>query len=143
MTEQRNPFDYEYKPNDVVEIPANALLNIMHYCTKVIESQPSMAVPYTYPEDSKVKKDKDGNITDVIVNWKTYGQGDMQAFFKSAGQPIPVATELSLLSEQVFHALDVVHSKNIDKGIAKKRGELTKENKDESSVLDKPRKKSN
>lgn len=132
--EELNPFEYLYKPNDVVEIPANALLNIMHFCTQVIESQPQLAVPYVYAEE--VKKSKDGSVQ---TTWKHFD--NLENFLQTIENPIPVATKLTIQAEQVFYALNKKHSENIEKGIASKPAEFKlKKQADESPILAKPNK---
>ena len=138
MTEDKNPFEYQYKPNDVVEIPANALLNFMHFLGKVIDSQPKMAVPYAYAKDVKIKKDADGNTTNVVTDWQPYD--NLETFLKTIENPVPIATEITILAEQIYYKLNQIQNENIEKGIAKKLGTLTVE-KDATSILDKPNKK--
>ena len=136
MNEELNPFEYLYKPNDVVEIPANALLNIMHFCTQVIESQPNLAVPYVYAED--VVKHKDGSVS---TKWAHFDK--LEHFLQTIETPIPVATKLTIQAEQVFYAFNKLHQENIEKGIASKPAEFEPLNnkKDEPSVLDNTDKK--
>lgn len=143
--EQKNPFDYSYTGNQTVEVPANFLLNVAFFCEKVIESQPKMGVAYAYPADVKSKTDENGNLTFLNIDWKSFTPGDMPAFFQQVEKPIPFATELSLLAEQVFHSVITKHMENIEAGIAKKNGELTKEVADEdvASILSKPDTKKN
>ena len=102
----------------------------MHFCTQVIESQPNLAVPYVYAED--VKKHKDGSI---ITTWKHFDK--LEQFLQTIENPIPVATKLSILAEQIFYSFNKLHQENIEKGIATKPAEFEPLNKkeDEPSVL--------
>lgn len=142
MQEKINLFDYEYPPNHVTEIPSNNLLNIMYFCEKVLASQPQLGVPYCYPDNVDLKRNKDGGLEAVNIEWKPYGEDDKQAFFASMDNAIPVATELSVLAEQVHFAYGRIHQEMIEKGIAKLRVELTKKQEDESvsQLLAKPNK---
>jgi hypothetical protein len=135
-----NPFEYQYKPNDVVEIPANVVLNLLVYFQKVLADQPNLGVPYVYAKDVKTKKDKDGNITAVKTEWENIPT--LEAFLQTIENPIPIATELGILTEQFNYSFMKIHQDNIEKGIAKKVGTITKE-KDEPSILDKPSKEKN
>jgi hypothetical protein len=125
---QINPFEYTYPPNTMVEIPAAALLNILFFCEKVIESQPTKAVPYVYPTNVKEKKDKEGNLLSVDVEWKPFPT--VEPFLNTINNPIRIATEVTIISEQVSYSFMNLHMQNIEKGIAKKLGELTKEQED-------------
>lgn len=120
-----NPFEYRYQPNDMVQIPANTILNLLFFCEKVIASQPNIAVPYCYPTDVKEKKDKEGKLVKVDVKWEQYPA--VELFLNTINNPIPVATEVSIIAEQVSYTFLNLHLENIEKGIAKKLGELTKE----------------
>ncbi len=120
-----NPFQYTYPPNAMVEIPAAALLNILYFCEKVIESQPTKGVPYVYPTNVKEKKDKEGKLLAVDVDWQPYPT--VEPFLNTINNPIRIATEVSIISEQVSYSFMNLHLQNIEKGIAKKVGELTKE----------------
>ena len=139
MQEKINVFDYEYPSNHLVEIPSNNLLNIMYFCEKVVASQPQIAVPYCYPGNVELKKDKDGGLLQANVEWNPYKEEDKAAFFASMENAIPVATELSVLAEQIHFAYGRLHQENIEKGIAKRRVDLTKEDKDQevSNILSK------
>ena len=128
MTENINPFEYQYKPNDTVEIPANALLNIMHFLSKVIEDQPRQAVPYSYAEEVKIKKGDNGEVLAVDTVWTPYP--NVEAFLRTIENPVPIATEITILAEQIFYKLNLIHNENIEKGVAKKLGSLTKLDKD-------------
>ncbi len=121
----QNPFEYRYQPNDMVQIPANTILNLLLFCEKVIASQPNMAVPYCYPADVKEKRDKEGNLIKVDVKWETYP--GVELFLDTINNPIPVATEVSIIAEQVSYTFLNLHLENIEKGLAKKAAELTKE----------------
>lgn len=125
--EKINLFDYEYSPNQTVEIPANNLLNILYFCKKVIDSQVTLGIPYVYPNDVSLKRDKDGGLESVEVDWKAFSELDRKAFFNSMDSVVPFATEVSVLAEQVSYAYGRLHQENIDKGFAKKRVDLTKE----------------
>lgn len=136
MNEELNPFEYLYKPNDVVEIPANALLNVMHFCTQVLENEPNMAVPYVYADETK--KHKDGSVS---TKWEHFEK--LEHFLQTIENPIPVATRLAIQAEQVFYAFSRLHQENIEKGIANKPAEFEplKTKKNEPSVLDNTDKK--
>ena len=125
--EEINLFDYEYPANHMTEIPSNNLLNIMYFCKKVLESQPTMGVTYAYPDNVKITKNKEGGLTKVDWDWIPYKQEDISAFFASMENVVPMATEVSVLSEQVHYAYANIHKQNIEKGIAKKRADLTNE----------------
>lgn len=127
MIEHKNLFDYEYNSNQTVEIPANNLLNIMYFCKKVIDSQVTLGVPYVYPNDINLKRNKEGGLEFAEVDWKAYGEDDRECFFNSMDTAIPFATEVSVLAEQIHFAYERMHKENIDKGIAKQRVDLTKE----------------
>lgn len=131
MQETIDLFDYEYSPNHVTEIPSNNLLNILYFCKKVIDSQVTLGVPYTYPNDVTLKRNSDGGLESLEVDWKAYGEDDRKVFFDSMHTAIPFATEVSILAEQVSFAYSRLHQENIDKGVAKKRIQLTKEEEDE------------
>lgn len=120
-------FEYEYSPNEMVEVSANSLLNIMLFCQEVVASQPTMGVPYAYPDNVELEKDKDGNILSSKVDWKSYGAEGMRAFFQTVENPIPFATRVSIIAEQIYAAYAEMHMKNIEKGLAKKRQDLEDE----------------
>lgn len=122
---QINPFQYTYPPNTMVEIPAAAILNILYFCEKVLKSQPSMGVPYVYPTNVKEKKDKDGKLLAVNVDWEPYPT--VEPFLNTINNPIRIATEVAIVSEQISYSFMNLHLQNIEKGVAKKLGELTKE----------------
>jgi hypothetical protein len=140
--EKINPFDFEYPMNHVTEVSSNSLLNVMYFCQKVLESQPKMAVTYAYPDNVKLTRNENGGLKRVDLDWIPYSADDKEAFFASMENVTPIATELSVLSEQVFYAFNAKHSENIEKGFAKKRVELTKEQENESvsSILGQPSK---
>lgn len=125
-------FEYEYSPNHMTEIPSNNLLNILYFCKKVIDSQVTLGIPYVYPNDVSLKRDKDGGLESVAVDWKAYSELDRKAFFNSMDSVVPFATEVCVLAEQVSFAYSRLHQENIEKGLAKKRVELTKEEEDEN-----------
>lgn len=136
-------FEYEYSPNHMTEIPSNNLLNILYFCKKVIDSQVTLGVPYTYPNDVTLKRNSEGGLESLEIDWKAYGEDDRKVFFDSMNTAIPFATEVSILAEQVSFAYSRLHQENIEKGVAKKRVELTKEQEDESvsQLLARPGKK--
>ena len=142
MQEQENPFDYQYNPNQLVEIPGNVLLNVMIFCEKVLKTQPVEGIPYVYPTNMEEVRDEVGNLMKVNIDWLDYKQGDLSAFFNSTDKPIPFATEVSIISQQVLHAFSMLHKDNIEKGLAKKVETLTKEEDDEqiAQLLSKPTK---
>lgn len=130
MTEQENtnPYEHQYKPNDLVEIPGNALLNTMYFLEEVIASQPKLFSPYSYAKDVKVLRDKEGNINSIKTEWEAFP--NIQTFLQTIEEPIPGATKLTIMAEQLFFAFNNLHKENIDKGLAKKLGSLTKLDKD-------------
>lgn len=128
---QNNPFEYEYSPNHTTEVPSNVLLNLLMYFAKVKASQPSMGILYTYPNSTNVIKDNEGNVVKVDVEWEMYKENESGAYFANIENPQPIATELAILSDQLTYAISSLHQDNIEKGEAKKRGELTKEQEDE------------
>lgn len=137
MQEKINPFDFEYSQNHMTEISSNSLLNVMYFCEKVLANEPKMAVTYGYPDNVKLIKNKDGGLKKVDLTWIPYGEDDKEAFFNSMENAVPIATELAIISEQVFYAFNAKHSENIEKGFAKKRVDLIKEQKadDVSRIL--------
>lgn len=143
MRETIDLFEYEYSPNHMTEIPSNNLLNILYFCKKVIDSQVTLGVPYTYPNDVTLKRNSEGGLESLEIDWKAYGDDDRKVFFDSMNTAIPFATEVSILAEQVSFAYSRLHQENIEKGVAKKRVELTKEQEDESvsQLLARPGKK--
>ena len=139
--EELNPFEYQYKPNDVIELPGNALLNIMYFLEKVIADQPRHFVPYSYASDVKIRKDKDDNIVSVQTDWQPYPS--IETFLQTIENPVVGATEITILAEQIFYKMSLIHQENIEKGIASKPAEFEPLNnkKDEPSVLDNTDKK--
>lgn len=115
---QINPFDYGYKDDQVVMIPANDLLSLMYFATKVKEKQPELGVLYEYPDTVENKRDEQGNLVESNVTWKEYEAKEANAFFANVNRPIRIATELSVLADQVLFSLGAVHEKNINAGIA-------------------------
>lgn len=120
-----NPFDYGYTQDQVVMMPANDLLNIMAYATKVKSMQPSVGVLYEYPETVNNIYSKDGELEESRVEWRPYESG--APFFKSANNPVKFATDISLMSEQIIFSLGAIHEKNINAGTAKKIENLQSE----------------
>lgn len=120
-----NPFDYGYTQDQVVMMPANDLLNIIAYATKVKSMQPSVGVLYEYPETVENVYAKDGSLEESKVQWRPYESG--APFFKSANNPVKFATDISLMSEQIIFALGNIHEQNINTGTAKKIEKLQSE----------------
>lgn len=129
---QINPFDYGYKDDQVVMIPANDLLSLMFFATKVKEKQPELGVLYEYPDTVENKRDEQGNLVESNVTWKEYEAKEANAFFANVNRPIRIATELSVLADQVLFSLGAVHEKNINSGIAVN---LKEENNDKVAQL--------
>lgn len=129
---QINPFDYGYKDDQVVMIPANDLLSLMYFATKVKEKQPELGVLYEYPDTVENKRDEQGNLVESNVTWKEYEAKEANAFFANVNRPIRIATELSVLADQVLFSLGAVHEKNINAGIAVN---LKEENNDKVAQL--------
>ena len=126
-----NPLEYGYTPEQRTEIPSIAITNIIYFLEKVLETQPRMGVPYVFPQDVEITKDANGNISKVDVNWKNYDDTNSQAFFQSVNNPIPIATEISILAEQLKFSMIALHQSNIQMGLAKKV-----ENQTEAEVVD-------
>lgn len=119
-----NPFDYGYTQDQVIMIPANDLLTILAYATKVKSTQPSVGVLYEYPEtvDNIYEGEK---LKESKVQWRPFESGE--PFFKSVNNPVKIATDISLMSEQIIYALGNIHEQNINNGTAKKLGYLATE----------------
>lgn len=113
-----NPFDYGYTQDQVVMMPANDMLNIIAYATRVKSMQPSVGVLYEYPETVDNVYSKDGVLEESKVQWRPYESG--VPFFKSTSNPVKFATDISLMSEQIIFALGNIHEQNINAGTAKK-----------------------
>jgi hypothetical protein len=118
-----NPFDYGYTQDQVVMMPANDLLNIIAYATRVKSMQPSVGVLYEYPETVENVYSKDGELEESKVEWRPYESG--APFFKSANNPVKFATDIALMSEQIIFSLGAIHEQNINAGTAKKLEDLT------------------
>jgi hypothetical protein len=116
-----NPFDYGYTQDQVVMIPANDLLNIIAYATKVKSTQPSVGVLYEYPETVD-NVYEEGVLKESKVQWRPFESGE--PFFKSVNNPVKFATDVSLMSEQIIYALGAIHEQNINNGTAKKLEDL-------------------
>jgi hypothetical protein len=120
-----NPFEFGYTEDQVVMIPANDLLNLLFFATKVKQSQPTVGVLYEYPDTVANKRDKEGVLTESTVEWKEYTDKEAKVFFQNVNKPLKIATELSMLSDQILFSLMKIHEQNINKGIAKKNEELS------------------
>lgn len=134
-----NPFDFGYTDDQVVMIPANSLLNLMFFANKVKENEPELGVLYEYPDSVENKRDDEGNLLESKIVWKEYGAKEAVAFFNNVDKPIRIATELSMLADQIIYSLGAIHEKNINAGVAKN---LKEDNNDKvAQLLAKPDKK--
>ena len=115
---QINPFDFGYNNDQVVMIPANDLLSLMYFATKIKEKQPEIGVLYEYPDTVENKKDEQGNLIESNVTWKEYAAEEANVFFANVNRPVRIATELSVLADQVLFSLGAIHEKNINAGVA-------------------------
>jgi hypothetical protein len=115
---QINPFDFGYNNDQVVMIPANNLLSLMYFATKVKEKQPEIGVLYEYPDTVENKRDEQGNLIESNVTWKEYAAEEANVFFANVNRPIRISTELSVLADQVLFSLGAIHEKNINAGVA-------------------------
>lgn len=122
-----SPFDYGYTQDQVEIIPAQTILDIMAYAAKVKATQPVMAVPYEYPKSIDNKFAEDGTMIESNTEWEVYN--NVAPYLKNKNKPIEVATELSILSDQLLYALSTVHEKNINSGKAQKVVTIEEEDK--------------
>jgi hypothetical protein len=135
--EKQSIFSHEYPPNHTTEIPSNALLNVIHFCRKVLDKEVTIGIPYVYPKSVLPIKNLKGGLDKIDIEWAVYEEADKKAFFNSMGEAIPFMTELSVIAEQIDEAFSKTHKSNIDKGFAKERIQLNKEasNEQVSSIL--------
>ena len=111
-----NPFDYGYTNEQVETIPLNDLMTILGFAIKVKESQPQLAVLYDYPETVDNILGESGELLESNVKWSPH---TAKSFFKSVNTPVNIATPLSIWSDQIRFAIQEIHEKNINSGIAK------------------------
>lgn len=132
-----NILQYQYPDNFTVEVPGNVILNIINFCREIIQNEPSIGVPYSYPDNVLLKRKPDGGLSEVELDWTDYGELDGDAFFKSMENAVRFMTPISVTANQMEHAFYRVFEKDVELGNAKKITELTTEEEDAkiSSIL--------
>lgn len=136
-------YQYQYSDHFMVEIPGNVLLNIIDFCREVSLNEPNIGIPYSYPDNVILKRNLDGGLAEVKVDWTPYGALDGDAFFKSTENAVRFMTPLAVTANQMEHAFYKVFEDDVEKGHAKIITELTTEQENESvsSILDSGNKK--
>ncbi len=134
---------YEYPSNFTVEVPGNVILNIINFCREIIQNEPNIGIPYSYPDNVILKKNPDGGLSEVSLDWKPYGENDGDAFFKSMENAVRFMTPIAVTANQMEHAFYRVFEEDVEKGNAKKITELNTQEEDEkfSQLLSKPSKR--
>lgn len=126
-TEQVNPYEYGYEADQVITLNAQAIISIMGFLEQIIEKEPSIAALRVYPKNVNEIKDKDGNLMKVETDWAEH---TANSFFFTAAEDrgaVPIMTEIALKANQFLFALTKIHQDNINKGIAKKLGQVDEE----------------
>lgn len=124
-------YQYQYPDTFMVEIPGNVLLNIIDFCRNVSLNEPNIGIPYSYPDNVVLKRNPDGGLAEVKIDWTPYSEKDGEAFFKSTENAVRFMTPLSVTANQMEHAFYRVFEDDVEKGNAKKIMDLTKEQENE------------
>lgn len=124
-------YQYQYPDHFMVEIPGNVLLNIIDFCREVSLNEPNIGIPYSYPDNVVLKRNPNGGLVEVAVDWVKYGENDGDAFFKSMENAVRFMTPLAVTANQMEHAFYRVFEDDVEKGNVKKIIELTKEQENE------------
>lgn len=128
--DQINITDYAYREGQTVEIPAQALIGLMDFLTNVKLQETNRVFLEDYPKSSKVKKDKDGNVESVDIDWTNYESA--QSYFSQ--EPVLARTLIGTVSEDLYLMLSSVHYENIKRGVAVKRGSVQAPNKEKVNL---------
>jgi hypothetical protein len=122
-----NTYEYGYNSDQEIQLNAIAVLAMIDLLSEVIETQPRIFASLVYAGNTDEVRDKDGNLVMVNTEWKEH---TADSFFMTAVQESgaqPGMTQLALKCEQMRYALQSVHRKNIEQGVARKITELNKE----------------
>lgn len=110
---------YGYKQNQELLISAEFLVGVLAFCRRVQDSQPKVAALLQYPKQVNPIKDKEtGELIRIDYDWADHSK---QSFSNTAFQEngaVPIVTDLSMYALQIENALENMHIKNINEGIA-------------------------
>lgn len=113
--------NYGYKRDQELLISAEFLLGVLSFCRRVQDSQPKMAALLQYPTTVNHITDKvTGEVLRVDYEWENHTkQSFSNTAFEESGA-VPIVTDLSMYALQIENALESIHIKNINEGIATK-----------------------
>lgn len=113
--------NYGYKRDQELLISAEFLLGVLSFCRRVQDSQPRMAALLQYPKTVNPIKDREtGELIRIDYAWENHTK---QSFSNTAFEEngaVPIVTDLSMYALQIENALESIHIKNINEGIATK-----------------------
>ena len=122
-----NPYEYGYTQEQESLVNSIGILALIDLLTEVIETQPKVFASLVYADKTEEVRDDNGKLIMVNSEWKEHTP---DSFFLSAAQANggqPGMTALAMKCEQMKYALQSVHMKNIENGVAKKTTDLEKE----------------
>lgn len=119
--ENINLLEYGYKKGEVVEMPAEAIYQLMMFAKTVGESEKRYGFMHSYPKSNpKLHKDKDGQLESVEIEWEEFPTA--KSFFNQNFQIFH--TELGAAALDLETKMKSIHLENIKSGKAVRLGQF-------------------